>query len=102
MTMTPTVLATRDSGVMEQHEHEPSSAAKPRRRTTFTAEKKKVLLAEYDAASAEERGGRLGLKRIHRSRCSRLEKGDGLCVPPQALELPCLGRVGSGPARGSS
>ena len=101
MTMPPTVLATRDSGVMDRHEHEPSSAAKPRRRT-FTAEKKLVLLAEYDAASAEERGGRLGLKRIHRSRCSRLEKGDGLCVPPQALELRCLGRVGSGPARGSS
>ena len=54
MTMTPTVLATRDNGVMDQHHDEQDPAAKPRRRT-FTAEKKLALLAEYDAADREGR-----------------------------------------------
>ncbi len=53
MTMTPAVLATRDNGVMDQPEPKPDPAARPRRRT-FTADKKLALVAEYDAATAEE------------------------------------------------
>jgi transposase-like protein len=73
MTMTPTVLATRDNGVMDQHEHEHDPAAKPRRRT-FTAEKKLALLAEYDAADRESRGALLRREAIYTSHISEWRK----------------------------
>jgi transposase len=57
MTMTPAVLATRDNGVMDQPEPKPDPARA--RRRTFTAEKKLALVAEYDAATAQERGALL-------------------------------------------
>ena len=73
MTMTPTVLATRDNGVMDQHEHEQDPAAKPRRRT-FTAETKLALLAEYDAADREGRGALLRREAIYTSHISEWRK----------------------------
>jgi transposase len=74
MTMTPTVLAPRNNGVMDQpqdHEHDP--AAKPRRRT-FTAEKKLELLAEYDAADREGKGALLRREAIYTSHISEWRK----------------------------
>lgn len=73
MTMTPTVLTTRDTGVMDQHEHEHDPAAKPRRRS-FTAEKKLALLAEYDAANREGRGALLRREAIYTSHISEWRK----------------------------
>jgi hypothetical protein len=74
MTMTPRVLATRETGVMDQpqdHEHDP--AAKPRRRT-FTAEKKLALLAEYDAADRDGKGALLRREAIYSSHISEWRK----------------------------
>ena len=74
MTMTPTVLASRNNGVMDQpeeHEHDP--AAKPRRRT-FTAEKKLALLAEYDAADSDGKGALLRREAIYTSHISQWRK----------------------------
>jgi transposase len=74
MTMTPTVLAPRNNGVMDQpHEHEHDPAAKPRRRT-FTAEKKLELLAEYDAADREGKGALLRREAIYTSHISEWRK----------------------------
>ena len=73
MTMTPTVLASRNNGVMDQHEQEPDPAAKPRRRT-FTAEKKLALLAEYDAADREGKGALLRREAIYTSHISEWRK----------------------------
>ncbi len=73
MTMTPTVLATRDDGVMDQHNDQHDPAAKPRRRT-FTAEKKLALLAEYDAADRDGRGAVLRREAIYTSHISEWRK----------------------------
>jgi len=73
MTMTPMVLASRDTGVMDQHDGEHDPAAKPRRRT-FTAEKKLALLAEYDAADREGRGALLRREAIYTSHISEWRK----------------------------
>ena len=74
MTMTPTVLATRDTGVMSEHEQqEPDPAAKPRRRT-FTAEKKLALVAEYDAADRDGKGALLRREAIYTSHISEWRK----------------------------
>jgi transposase len=74
MTMTPTVLAPRNNGVMDQpHEHEHDPAAKPRRRT-FAAEKKLELLAEYDAADREGKGALLRREAIYTSHISEWRK----------------------------
>jgi transposase len=73
MTMTPTVLATRDNGVMAEHEQEQDPAARPRRRT-FTAEKKLELLAEYDAAVREGKGALLRREAIYTSHISEWRK----------------------------
>jgi transposase len=86
MTMTPTVLAPRNNGVMDQpqdHEHDP--AARPRRRT-FTAEKKLELLAEYDAADREGRGALLRREAIYTSHISEWRKARDrgtLTAPPR-------------------
>lgn len=74
MTMSPTVLASRNNGVMDQpedHEHDP--AAKPRRRT-FTPAKKLELLAEYDAADREGKGALLRREAIYTSHISEWRK----------------------------
>ncbi len=86
MTMTPTVLASRDNGVMDQpqdHEHDP--AAKPRRRT-FTAEKKLALLAEYDAADRDGKGALLRREAIYTSHISewRKQRDRGTLSAPSA------------------
>jgi transposase len=83
MTMTPTVLATRDTGVMDQHEHKPDPAAKPRRRT-FTAEKKLALLAEYDAADRDGKGALLRREAIYTSHISewRRQRDRGTLTAP--------------------
>jgi transposase len=74
MTMSPTVLAPRNNGVMDQpHEHEQDPAAKPRRRT-FTAAKKLELLAEYDAADREGKGALLRREAIYTSHISEWRK----------------------------
>ncbi len=73
MTMTPAVLASRDNGVMDQSEEQPDPAARPRRRT-FTAEKKLALVAEYDAATREERGALLRREAIYTSHISEWRK----------------------------
>ncbi len=73
MTMTPAVLATRDNGVMDQSEDQPDPAARPRRRT-FTAEKKLALVAEYDAATRDERGALLRREAIYTSHISEWRK----------------------------
>jgi transposase-like protein len=74
MTMTPAVLATRDTGVMDQHQdHEHDPAAKPRRRT-FTAEKKLALLAEYAAADRDGKGALLRREAIYSSHTSEWRK----------------------------
>jgi transposase-like protein len=73
MTMTPAVLATRDTGVVDRHENEHDPAARPRRRT-FTAEKKLALLAEYDAADREGRGALLRREAIYTSHISEWRK----------------------------
>jgi transposase len=73
MTMTPTVLATRDTGVMSEHEQQPDPAAKPRRRT-FTAEKKLALVAEYDAADRDGKGALLRREAIYTSHISEWRK----------------------------
>lgn len=74
MTMSPMVLATRDTGVMSEHEqHQPDPAAKPRRRT-FTAEKKLALVAEYDAADREGKGALLRREAIYTSHISEWRK----------------------------
>ncbi|MBW3576924.1 MAG: hypothetical protein KY462_04130 [Actinobacteria bacterium] len=58
MTMTPAVLATRDTCLVDRHENEHDPAAR-RRRRMFPAEKKLALLAEYDAADREGKGALL-------------------------------------------
>ena len=74
MTMTPTVLATRDTGVMSEHEQQDvDPAAKPRRRT-FTAEKKLALVAEYDAADRDGKGALLRREAIYTSHISEWRK----------------------------
>ena len=73
MTMTPTVLASRNNGGMDQHGNERDPAAKPRRRT-FTAEKKLALLAEYDAADREGKGALLRREAIYTSHLSEWRK----------------------------
>jgi transposase len=74
MTMSPTVLAPRNNGVMDQpHDHEHDPAAKPRRRT-FTAEKKLALLAEYDAADRDGKGALLRREAIYTSHISEWRK----------------------------
>ena len=73
MTMTPAVLATRDTGVMDQPEPQPDPAARAHRRT-FTAEKKLAVLAEYDAASPEERGALLRREALYTSHISEWRK----------------------------
>jgi transposase len=73
MTMTPAVLATRNNGVMAEHDEEQDPAARPRRRT-FTAEKKLALLAEYDAADREGRGALLRREAIYTSHISEWRK----------------------------
>lgn len=73
MTMTPAVLATRDTGVVDRHENEHDPAARPRRRT-FTAEKKLALLAEYDAADREGKGALLRREAIYSSHVSEWRK----------------------------
>jgi transposase len=86
MTMTPTVLATRDTGVMDQHEQQqPDPAAKPRRRT-FTAEKKLALLAEYDAADRDGKGALLRREAIYTSHISewRKQRDRGTLTAPAA------------------
>jgi transposase len=72
MTMSPTVLATRDTGVMSEHE-QPDPAAKPRRRT-FTAKKKLALVAEYDAADRDGKGALLRREAIYTSHISEWRK----------------------------
>jgi transposase len=74
MTMSPTVLTSRNNGVMDQpqdQEHDP--AAKPRRRT-FTAAKKLELLAEYDAADRDGKGALLRREAIYTSHISEWRK----------------------------
>ena len=74
MTMTPTVLASRNNGVMDQpDERGQDPAAKPRRRT-FTVEKKLALLAEYDAADREGKGALLRREAIYTSHISEWRK----------------------------
>ena len=73
MTMTPAVLATRNNGVMAEHDEEHDPAAKPRRRT-FTAEKKLALLAEYDAADPDGRGALLRREALYTSHISEWRK----------------------------
>jgi len=73
MTMTPTVLSTRDNGVMDEHNDEQDPAAKPRRRT-FTAEKKLAVLAEYDAADRDGRGALLRREGLYTSHISEWRK----------------------------
>ena len=73
MTMTPTVLETRDNGVMGEHNDEQDPAAKPRRRT-FTAEKKLAVLAEYDAADRDGRGALLRREGLYTSHISEWRK----------------------------
>ena len=73
MTMSSTVLATRDTGVMSEHEQQPDPAAKPRRRT-FTAEKKLALVAEYDAADRDGKGALLRREAIYTSHISEWRK----------------------------
>lgn len=74
MTMTPTVLVTRDTGVMSEHEQQDvDPAAKPRRRT-FTAEKKLALVAEYDAADRDGKGALLRREAIYTSHISEWRK----------------------------
>lgn len=73
MTMTPMVLASRDNGVMAEHEEEHDPAGRPRRRT-FTAEKKLALLAEYDAADREGKGALLRREAIYTSHISEWRK----------------------------
>jgi transposase len=74
MTMAPTVLASRNNGVMDQpEEHEQDPAARPRRRM-FTAEKKLELLAEYDAADREGKGALLRREAIYTSHISEWRK----------------------------
>ncbi len=74
MTMTPTGLAARDTGVMDHNgnpDHDP--AAKPRRRT-FAADKKLALLAEYDAADRDGKGALLRREAIYTSHISEWRK----------------------------
>jgi transposase len=87
MTMTPTVLATRDTGVMSEHEQQPDPSAKPRRRT-FTAEKKLALVAEYDAADKEGKGALLRREAIYTSHISewRKQRDWGNLTGPQARQ----------------
>jgi transposase len=73
MTMSPTVLATRDTGVMSEREQQQDPAAKPRRRT-FTAEKKLALVAEYDAADRDGKGALLRREAIYTSHISEWRK----------------------------
>jgi len=73
MTMTPMVLATRDTGVMAEHDEEQDPAARPRRRT-FTAEFKLAVLAEYDAADREGKGALLRREAIYTSHISEWRK----------------------------
>jgi transposase len=74
MTMSPTVLASRHNGVMDQpHDSEHDPAARPRRRT-FTAEKKLELLAEYDAADRDGKGALLRREAIYTSHISEWRK----------------------------
>jgi transposase len=73
MTMTPAVLATRDNGVMDQPEPQPDPAARARRRT-FTVEKKLALVAEYEAATPEQRGALLRREAIYTSHISEWRK----------------------------
>jgi transposase-like protein len=74
MTMTPTVLTSRNNGVMDQpHDHEHDPAARPRRRT-YTAEKKLELLAEYDAADRDGKGALLRREAIYTSHISEWRK----------------------------
>jgi transposase len=86
MTMTPMVLAARDTGVMDQHEHQDHDpAAKPRRRT-FTAEKKLALLAEYDGADRDGKGALLRREAIYSSHISewRKQRDRGTLTEPAA------------------
>jgi transposase len=73
MTMTPAVLETRDNGVMDQPDPQPDPAARARRRT-FTAEKKLALVAEYEAATPDERGALLRREAIYASHISEWRK----------------------------
>jgi len=73
MTMTPMVLATRDTGVMAEHDEEQDPAARTRRRT-FTAEFKLAVLAEYDAADREGKGALLRREAIYTSHISEWRK----------------------------
>ncbi len=83
--MSPTVLASRNNGVMDQPgEHEQDPAARPRRRR-FTAEKKLALLAECDAAVREGKGALLRREAIYTSHISEWRKArdrGSLHAPP--------------------
>jgi transposase len=84
MTMTPMVLATRETGVMDQpQDHDP--AAKPRRRS-FTAEYKLAMVAEYDAADAQGRGALLRREGLYTSHISewRRARDRGTLTGPAA------------------
>lgn len=74
MTMTtPAVLAPSHNGVMPDEHDQPDPAARPRRRT-FTGEYKLKILAEYDAADAEERGALLRREGLYTSHISEWRK----------------------------
>jgi transposase len=74
MTMTPAVLATRDTGAMSQdHPSEHDPAARPRRRR-FTAAYKLGILEEYDAADSDGKGALLRREGIYTSHISEWRK----------------------------
>lgn len=73
MTMTSAVLATRDHGVMGQHDGRQDPAARPRRRT-FTAAYKLAILDEYDAAHSDGKGALLRREGIYTSHISEWRK----------------------------
>jgi transposase len=73
MTMTPAVLATRNTGVMTEPAQEPDPAARPRRRR-FTAEYKLAIVAEYEAADREGKGALLRREAIYTSHISEWRK----------------------------
>ncbi len=73
MTMTPAVLSPGHNGAMPDEHDQPDPAARPRRRT-FTAEYKLAIVAEYDAADAEERGALLRREGLYTSHISEWRK----------------------------
>jgi len=93
MTMTPDVLAGRNNGVMDQpHDDPPDPAPRPRRRT-FTADYKRQILDEYDAADRDGRGALLRREGLYSSHISEWRK---------AAERGALAGLGTRPRRRSA